>query len=419
MAFECTNILSIEECLQELKRVREETMSLLELARQQMIQWEKRKLEKFKVGQKVWLEGKNLAIRYPTKKLALKREGPFKILEVLRPVTYKLDLPHQWKIHPVFHAALLTPFKETEAHRPSFTEPPPDLIEGFKEYEVEVIIGHRLKKIPPSSTASDKGQMGMDTLVQTLQTLKTSSHDLPLNPKLSRNNSLPLLMRPLNLQPQTPSFILTPLPIPTSNLRLNVSTTPPLESLPNPMTPLPAVFKCLNSQFHPETKIVPIVGREVQEGDLEDEDRENQIPSNISIPLRLNLQPPTPVPTPMTQLINCVSALCADWSAILPGIACSTCVSNASKLSLGILLEAALTTEGLARLCIEGLIRVLALCWTIAIMTMNLMTILMENSDEEMAGDNGDMDFMFIGSDPQKVGRFMGYLSVEEQEHQG
>ncbi|ESK81271.1 hypothetical protein Moror_8474 [Moniliophthora roreri MCA 2997] len=148
MAFECTNILSIEECLQELKRVREETMSLLELARQQMIQWEKRKLEKFKVGQKVWLEGKNLAIRYPTKKLALKREGPFKILEVLRPVTYKLDLPHQWKIHPVFHAALLTPFKETEAHRPSFTEPPPDLIEGFKEYEVEVIIGHRLKKIP-------------------------------------------------------------------------------------------------------------------------------------------------------------------------------------------------------------------------------------------------------------------------------
>ncbi|ESK97667.1 hypothetical protein Moror_17457 [Moniliophthora roreri MCA 2997] len=146
--FERTSIPSVEERLKELQRVREEIVSLLELAQQKMMQQEKQKLEMFDVGQKVWLEGKNLAIGYPTKKLALKREGPFKILKVLSPVTYHLELPHQWKIHPVFHAALLMPFKETEAHGPSFTEPPLDLTEGFKEYEVEVVMGHRPKKRP-------------------------------------------------------------------------------------------------------------------------------------------------------------------------------------------------------------------------------------------------------------------------------
>uniref|UniRef100_A0A0W0FNH3 Chromo domain-containing protein n=1 Tax=Moniliophthora roreri TaxID=221103 RepID=A0A0W0FNH3_MONRR len=155
--FEQTDILSVEEQLKELKRVREEMVSLLELAQQQMIQWEKQKLETFDVGQKVWLEGKNLAIGYPTKKLAPKWEGPFKILKVLGPVTYWLELLHQWRIHSVFHMALLMPFKETEAYGPSFMEPPLDLIEGFEEYEVEAIVGHRPKKQPREFLVSYMG----------------------------------------------------------------------------------------------------------------------------------------------------------------------------------------------------------------------------------------------------------------------
>uniref|UniRef100_A0A0W0FG09 Reverse transcriptase-rnase h-integrase n=1 Tax=Moniliophthora roreri TaxID=221103 RepID=A0A0W0FG09_MONRR len=157
MVFERTTIPSVEERLQELKRVREETASLLELARQQMIRREKQKLDVFEEGQKVWLEAKNLAMGYPSKKLALKREGPFKVLKVLGPVMYRLDLPHQWKIHSVFHAALLSPFKQTEAHGPSFTEPPPDLIEGFEEYEVEAVVGHRPKKRPREFLVSYTG----------------------------------------------------------------------------------------------------------------------------------------------------------------------------------------------------------------------------------------------------------------------
>jgi len=61
----------------------------------------------------------------------------------MRPITYCLKLPDQWRIHPVFHASLLSPYQETETHGPNFPQPPPDLIEGEKEYEVETIITHR------------------------------------------------------------------------------------------------------------------------------------------------------------------------------------------------------------------------------------------------------------------------------------
>jgi hypothetical protein len=46
------------------------------------------------------------------KKMALKREGPFEIEEVLGPVTYQLKLPTTWKIHNVFHAVLLKPYED-------------------------------------------------------------------------------------------------------------------------------------------------------------------------------------------------------------------------------------------------------------------------------------------------------------------
>jgi Chromo (CHRromatin Organisation MOdifier) domain len=95
-------------------------------------------------GQKVWLEGTNLKTSHPTKKFAPKRYGPFSITDVISLVVYRLTLPPSWKIHNVFHVSLLMPYKETEEHRPNFTEPPPELIKDHEEYKVEQVLASRL-----------------------------------------------------------------------------------------------------------------------------------------------------------------------------------------------------------------------------------------------------------------------------------
>jgi hypothetical protein len=101
------------------------------------------KYKPFKENDKVWLEGTHLKLPYETMKLAPRRYGPFKILAKVSDVAYRLKLPDNWKIHNVFHASLLTPYNETPAHGPNFLKPPPDLVEGEPEWEVEQILGDR------------------------------------------------------------------------------------------------------------------------------------------------------------------------------------------------------------------------------------------------------------------------------------
>ncbi len=94
----------------------------------------------FKVGDKVLLDGKNLKMTQPKAKLSDKRHGPFKITDILNPVTYRLKLPPKWRIHPVFHAFLLVPYIETPAHGPNFPGVPPDLLDTDEEYNKEEIL---------------------------------------------------------------------------------------------------------------------------------------------------------------------------------------------------------------------------------------------------------------------------------------
>jgi hypothetical protein len=98
---------------------------------------------KYKEGNLVWLEGKNLCINQPTAKLVPRRHGPFKIIQVMSAVNYCLELPTQWSIHPMFHIDLLTPYRETIMHGPNFTQPAPELIDGEEEYSVEKILDSR------------------------------------------------------------------------------------------------------------------------------------------------------------------------------------------------------------------------------------------------------------------------------------
>jgi RNase H-like domain found in reverse transcriptase/Reverse transcriptase (RNA-dependent DNA polymerase)/Integrase zinc binding domain/Chromo (CHRromatin Organisation MOdifier) domain/Retroviral aspartyl protease len=84
-------------------------------------------------------------------KLDPRRIGPIKILKVINPLTYELELPSTLSnVHNRFHISLLTPYKQTDAFpdRPtSINRPPATLINNDQEvYEVEQILRHRQAK---------------------------------------------------------------------------------------------------------------------------------------------------------------------------------------------------------------------------------------------------------------------------------
>jgi hypothetical protein len=127
--------------LEQLKEARIQAREAMIKAQQSWVKH--RDTPKYKEGDQVWLEGKNLRINQPTAKLVPRRHGPFKIIQVMSAVNYRLELPTQWSIHPVFHIDLLTPYKETIMHGPNFTRPTPELIDGEEEYSVEKILDSR------------------------------------------------------------------------------------------------------------------------------------------------------------------------------------------------------------------------------------------------------------------------------------
>ena len=132
-----TNNERVEDRLTKAKAAREQAQAALDRVANQTPE------DQFQEGERVWLEAKNLALPYQTRKLAPRRHGPFIITKRVSPVAYQLGLPPTWTIHDVFHASLLTQYKETAEHGINFHQPPPEMVDGEEEYEVQTIMGHR------------------------------------------------------------------------------------------------------------------------------------------------------------------------------------------------------------------------------------------------------------------------------------
>jgi hypothetical protein len=132
--FENTKFPSVAKKIKNLVTSREEPLAAHELARSCMAERIKLNFVPFKKGQMVWLNSRHLKTNYH-KKMALKREGPFKIKEVLGPVTYQLKLPESWRIHKVFHAALLCSYRENKVYEENYIQPPPDIEEEEEVYK--------------------------------------------------------------------------------------------------------------------------------------------------------------------------------------------------------------------------------------------------------------------------------------------
>ena len=131
-------IPQVTKQLEQFKEARCHAQELMIKAQQSWVKH--RDTPKYRVGDQVWLEGKHLRTHQQTHKLAVRHHGLFPIKEVFSPITYRLTLPHQWHIHPVFHIDLLTPYQETPMHGANYQHPPPDLVDGEEEYEVEKVM---------------------------------------------------------------------------------------------------------------------------------------------------------------------------------------------------------------------------------------------------------------------------------------
>jgi hypothetical protein len=96
----------------------------------------------YKVGDKVWLDLRNVRTDRPCKKLDT-RHAKYTVLEKVGSHAFKLDTPPG--IHPVFHTWLLRPASDNPL--PSQTvsdwQPPSVLIDGEEEYFVEKIIDEK------------------------------------------------------------------------------------------------------------------------------------------------------------------------------------------------------------------------------------------------------------------------------------
>jgi hypothetical protein len=138
-----TNLPAIESWLKTLSAARDEALAAHKLAQQVMSARNGRGFVPFSKGDKVWLKAKNLKRDLTSRKFASKWERPFTIIQVLSPITYQLRLPKMWSIHNVFHASLLSPYCKNPVHGPNFPAPPPDLIEGEKEFEILRILRHK------------------------------------------------------------------------------------------------------------------------------------------------------------------------------------------------------------------------------------------------------------------------------------
>ena len=103
-----------------------------------------RREETFDEGDEVVLATKNLRnldVHLPAK-LRRRWVGPFAVAKVISPVAYRLALPQGWKIHPTFHVGNLKRYQRSDEFVREVEPPPPELVEGELEYEVEGILRH-------------------------------------------------------------------------------------------------------------------------------------------------------------------------------------------------------------------------------------------------------------------------------------
>ena len=139
---------SVDTFVENMQKARSEAEAALTKAADDMARFYDQHRDQgvsYKVGDMVWLDGKDLRTDRPSKKLEDKRYGPYKVTKVVGPNAYQLKLPPSMKIHPVFNTVKLRPFHpDTIPGRKPPSRPPPVIEGDHPEWEVEYIKDSRI-----------------------------------------------------------------------------------------------------------------------------------------------------------------------------------------------------------------------------------------------------------------------------------
>jgi len=88
----------------------------------------------------VWLLPRNIRTTRRCKKLDYKKIGPFKVSAKIGESAYKLNLPPSMRIHYTFHISLLELYHDNKFSSQGAQPPPPIIIKGEPEYELQQIM---------------------------------------------------------------------------------------------------------------------------------------------------------------------------------------------------------------------------------------------------------------------------------------
>jgi hypothetical protein len=137
---------SVAQRLEHLRKACKDTEAAMRMAKEHLRSdndVRARRSHVFAEGDKVWLDSKDIKVHQPSKKLEPKRLGPFTVVKRVGDLNYKLALPPSLKLHDVFHADRLSPWKGNKVNGELPLPPGPIEINDEEEYEVDAILDSR------------------------------------------------------------------------------------------------------------------------------------------------------------------------------------------------------------------------------------------------------------------------------------
>ena len=142
-------IEAVNEFTDRMKLALEEAKAALNKAKDDMARYyNHRRLPTptYKPGDKVYLDASDIRTTRPSRKLSHRQLGPYIVEAQVAKNAYRLRLPQAMgRLHPVFNVVKLTPAPaDPIPGRHPKPPPPPELVDGEEEYEVEEILDSKM-----------------------------------------------------------------------------------------------------------------------------------------------------------------------------------------------------------------------------------------------------------------------------------